>query len=77
MKKFTKVSVSKDDSRYTIEFKNHYLIKPSINLNINSSHLKNILKEKGKKTNLDFQYNSGTNNEFLNVKKIQKYLNNI
>ncbi len=68
---------SKDDSRYTIEFKNHYLIKPSINLNINSSYLKNILKEKGKKTNLDFQYNSGTNNEFLNVKKIQKYLNNI
>ena len=68
---------SKDDLRYTIEFKNHYLIKPSINLNINSSYLKNILKEKGKKTNLDFQYNSGTNNEFLNVKKIQKYLNNI
>ena len=68
---------SKDDSRYTIEFKNHYLIKPSINLNINSSYLKNILKEKGKKINLDFEYNSGTNNEFLNVKKIQKYLNKI
>ncbi len=68
---------SKDDSRYTIEFKNHYLIKPSINLNINSSYLKNILKEKGKKKNLDFEYNSGTNNEFINVKKIQKYLNNI
>ena len=68
---------SKDDSRYTIEFKNHYLIKPSINLNINSSYLKNILKEKGKKKNLDFEYNSGTNNEFLNVKKIQKYLNKI
>ncbi len=68
---------SKDDSRYTIEFKNHYLIKPSINLNINSSYLKNILKEKGKKKNLDFEYNSGTNNKFINVKKIQKYLNNI
>ncbi len=67
---------SRDDSKYTIEYKNHYLIKPSINLNIKSSYLKNSLNEKGKKVKQDFEYNSGTNKDYLNKKKIEKFIKN-
>ena len=67
---------SRDDSKYTIEFKDHYLIKPSINLNIKNSYLKNSLNEKGNKVKQDFEYNSGTNKDYLNKKKIKKFIKN-
>jgi UDP-N-acetylglucosamine 4,6-dehydratase len=65
---------SNDDARYTIEYKNHYLIIPSIKLNINNSYLQNILKEKGKKVKDLFEYNSGTNKDYLSVGKIERFL---
>ena len=55
-------------------YKNHYLIIPSIKLNINNSYLQNNLKEKGKKVKDPFEYNSGTNKDYLSVGKIERFL---
>jgi len=68
---------SQDDSKYTLEFNNHYLIKPSISLNIKSSYIKNKLNEMGKKVKSNFQYNSGTNNDFLTRNQIKTVLKSL
>ena len=45
-----------DDSRLTIEFKEHYIIIPSINFEINKKKFKrNNLKETGKFVNPNFE----------------------
>jgi len=64
-----------DDSRLTIEFKEHYIIIPSINFEINKKKFKrNNLKETGKFVNPNFEYNSGNNFKFLNTKELKNYL---
>ena len=68
---------SLEDSKYTLEFKNHYLIKPSIILTINSNYIKNGSKEIGKKVKDSFQYNSGTNDNFLNRNQIKTVLKSL
>ncbi len=65
---------SVDDARYTLEFNNHYLIKPSITLNVKSSYKKNKINELGKKVADNFEYNSGTNKNFLNQNQIKNIL---
>ena len=65
---------SVDDARYTLEFKNHYLIKPSITLNVKSTYKKNKLNEVGKKVSGNFEYNSGTNKNFLSQSQIKNIL---
>jgi UDP-N-acetylglucosamine 4,6-dehydratase len=64
-----------DDSKYTIEFKNHYLIKPSISLNVRSSYIKNKLNEIGKPVKEGFEYSSGTNKNYLDQNGIKKLIN--
>jgi UDP-N-acetylglucosamine 4,6-dehydratase len=58
----------------TLDFKDHYLIQPSIiffNKNeINYS--KNKLKEVGKLVKKDFEYRSDNNKDFLNIQEIAK-----
>lgn len=67
---------SREDSSYTLEFKNHYLIKPSIILNTNNSYTKNKLNENGKKVRENFEYNSDTNKNLLSQKAITKFIKN-
>ncbi len=66
---------SKDDSKYTIEFNDHYLIKPSIILTHKSSYMKNSMNEIGKKVKSEFEYNSGANKKNLKVKDLKKFIN--
>ena len=66
---------SKDDSKYTIEFKHHYLIKPSIILNFKNSYQINSISEKGIIVKPNFEYESGRNENFLNIKQIKKFIN--
>ncbi len=66
---------SRDDSKYTIEFKNHYLIKPSIILTDKSSYTKNSMNEVGKKVKPEFEYNSGFNQKNLKIKDLKKFIN--
>ena len=66
----------KDESHLTIEFKDHYVIEPTIweeNVNV-KTYLKNKLGETGKKVKGDFEYNSFTNKDKLNTETIRKLL---
>lgn len=74
--KIHEVLFSKEDSANIIEFDNHYIIKPSINLNIKNSYLKNNLREKGRKLIKEFEYSSNSNQNFMSSNKIKKFINN-
>ena len=59
--KISEILITKDESKNTLEFKNHYII----NSEIFGKHNKNKYKLK------DFEYNSSSNKQFLNEKKIR------
>ena len=59
--KTSEILITKDESKNTLEFKNHYII----NSEIFGNHNKNKYKLK------DFEYNSSSNNQFLNEKQIR------
>ncbi len=65
----------RDDSYRTIEFKDHYVIAPSINFyDGNTNFLMNNLGEEGKPVEQGFSYDSGTNDWFLNVEETASLL---
>ena len=62
----------KDESHLTIEFKDHYVIKPSINFfDHDIKYSKNAINETGVPVPKDFEYKSDTNTHFLNVQEIK------
>ena len=62
-----------NESYLTLDFKDHYVIKPSIQFfDRNANYLKNKLKEVGKPVSKDFEYRSDNNVHFLTVKEIIK-----
>ena len=62
-----------NESYLTLNFKDHYLIKPSIKFYDKSyNYSKNVLKEVGKPVPKDFEYRSDNNNHFLTVQEIIK-----
>ena len=63
----------KDDSHLTIEFKSHFVIKPSIRFLEENDFLVDKLGERGKPVDYGFEYNSGTNPHFLSVKELSKF----
>ena len=57
---------SKDEAANIIEFKNHYVITPNIEFRYGKKdYLKNKEGEVGKFVNLNFEYNSGTNEKIF------------
>ena len=70
--KLHEVMCPQDDSHLTVKFDDHYVIKPSI-VFWGGSHdyMKNCLGEAGYPVEQGFEYNSGTNPHFLNVKEIR------
>ena len=56
----------------TLDFKDHFVLKPSIILNKNYNI--NALKEKGKLVQKNFIYSSDKNRKFLNIREIQKII---
>ena len=66
-----------DDNHLMIEFKDHYVIRPTIVIQKNINYYKNLKGEVGKKVNKDFQYISSENTKFLTIKEIQKSLKNL
>lgn len=54
-----------DDSHLTLEFHDHFVIKPSVVLNTRSDYALNRLGETGKPVADGFEYSSGTNPEVL------------
>ena len=62
-----------NESHLILDFKDHYVIKPSIRFyDINISYSKNKLNEVGKVVAKDFEYRSDNNTHFLTVQEIIK-----
>jgi len=63
-----------DDSHLTIEFDDHYVISPTIVfLDSNYDFRINAIGEKGECVVQGFEYNSGTNENFLSIEQLQDY----
>ena len=64
-----------NESHLIVEFKDHYVIKPSINITKNKiDYKKNKIGEKGKLVKEIFEYNSKSNTDFLNLNQIKKLI---
>lgn len=67
--------VPRDVAGRTFEFDDHYVIAPSITFyDSDLDYATNKLKEKGKKVDADFCYDSGTNPHFLSVEETKQLL---
>jgi UDP-N-acetylglucosamine 4,6-dehydratase len=58
-----------DDSHLTLEFDDHYVIKPTINFSFEVDYSVNNIGEKSKPVELGFEYNSGNNTDWLTHEK--------
>lgn len=56
----------------TLEFADHYVIKPSINFGYAVNYAKNAIGETGIPVKDGFEYNSGTNPHFLSVEELRE-----
>jgi UDP-N-acetylglucosamine 4,6-dehydratase len=63
-----------DDSHLTVEFSDHFVIRPTIKFfRGDIDYLTNNLEERGVIVPQGFEYSSGTNPHFLNVDEIKTY----
>lgn len=63
-----------DDSHLTLEFDDHYVIQPTIRFhNKDMSYAKNNIGETGTLVEQGFEYNSGTNPNFLSIKELEEF----
>lgn len=63
--KLHEVMCPADDSHLTLEFVDHYVIKPTIQFAHNTDFASNRLGEQGTAVEQGFAYNSGTNSQWL------------
>jgi UDP-N-acetylglucosamine 4,6-dehydratase len=61
-----------DGSHLTLEFGDHFVIKPTINFVVKVNYQVNSLGEKGVPVKSGFEYNSGNNPHFLTVEEIRE-----
>jgi UDP-N-acetylglucosamine 4,6-dehydratase/5-epimerase len=72
--KLHEVMCPSDDSHLTVEFKDHFVLCPTIIFYSRpNSFEKNLLNEIGAPVEQGFEYNSGSNTEFLNITEIKSY----
>jgi len=67
--KLHEVMCPEDDSHLTLEFPDHFVIRPTTNIAHEIDYSENNLGEKGVPVPPDFEYNSGTNPIFLTQKQ--------
>jgi UDP-N-acetylglucosamine 4,6-dehydratase len=72
--KLHEVMCPRDDSHLTLEFADHYVIRPAIQFNVPVDHGRNALHETGAPVPQDFEYSSGTNAHFLSVAELRRLL---
>ena len=68
--KLHEVMCPKDDSHLTIEFEDHFVIRPSIQFSTPIDFTKNALGEKGKAVEIGFEYSSDKNTIWLSHKEL-------
>jgi UDP-N-acetylglucosamine 4,6-dehydratase/5-epimerase len=72
--KLHEIMCPSDDSHLTVEFNNYFVITPSITFfSRDLDFTENELDEKGKIVKPGFEYSSGSNSDFLNLKEIISY----
>ena len=67
--KLHEVMCPADDSHLTLEFEDHFVIQPTIQFAYESDFSTNMLGEKGQPVPLGFEYNSGSNDQWLTHEK--------
>jgi len=70
--KLHEVMVPADDSHLTLEFDNHYVIKPTINFVHEVDYEVDATGEKGLPVQQGFEYSSATNLDFLSVDQLRE-----
>ena len=70
--KLHEVMVPKDDGRLTLEFEDHYVIKPAIQFTKQVTFEKNLIGEEGKIVVSDFEYSSDKNHLWLDRDRLLK-----
>jgi len=68
--KLHEVMITRDDK--CVEFKDHYVIKPTINFNFEANYLKNNLGEIGVEKEYGFEYSSDKNDWWLNAEEFRE-----
>jgi len=68
--KMHEVMITKNDR--VIEFKDHYVIKPTINFNFYADYTKNNIGEVGKELEYGFEYSSKNNKWWLSCKEFKE-----
>jgi UDP-N-acetylglucosamine 4,6-dehydratase/5-epimerase len=72
--KLHEVMCPADDSHLTLEFSDHYVLRPTIKFHhADLDYTLNALGETGVPVRADFEYNSGTNPHFLSVPQIVEF----
>lgn len=72
--KLHEVMCPADDSHLTLEFSDHFVIKPTITfMSGNNDFEENALGEKGVPVTQGFEYNSGANEHFLDIAGILEF----
>jgi len=61
-----------DDSHLTLEFDDHYVIQPSIQIFQSRPYIENKVGEIGAPVAQGFEYNSGSNHHFLSVDELRQ-----
>lgn len=72
--KLHEVMCPKDDSHLTIEFAEHFVIRPAIKFTFDIDYTENNMGEKGSFVEQGFAYDSGTNPIFISPKEIQELM---
>ena len=63
-----------DDSHLTVEFQDHFVLRPTIKFYRGDiDYLTNNIEERGAAVEQGFEYSSGTNPHFLNIDEIKAY----
>ncbi len=75
--KLHEVMCPSDDSHLTLEFHDHYVIKPTIQFVHESDFTCNRLGEVGKPVEMNFEYNSGSNKRWLKEHQLLEMINEI
>jgi len=70
--KLHEVMCPQDDSHITLEFDDHYVIKPSITFSSPINYMKNNLGEVGQNVEQGFEYNSRDNKIWLSHEELLK-----
>jgi UDP-N-acetylglucosamine 4,6-dehydratase len=71
--KLHEVMCPADDSHLTLEFADHFVIKPTIQFASQVDYATNRIGEQGRPVQQGFEYNSGKNPDFLDIGQIVQF----